>query len=233
MELNLIVEDSGIRDTCQVMNEKILRCKVLGFKTIALTVVINAPVVPQPPNLSALVTSQLTVYTRLTVRVKESLELYKLSKCKELSHYNLLALEPQNSDILQYICSGNAELDILTFNLSERLDYNIFKSNFKVLEDRGVCIEINYGPAQLGSALRRNIICNGQNLTEKTMKNIILSNGVSDTFRLRGPQDAKSLGVLFLLPSNKCFEAVFKNGTKAINLSKYRRNPASSAIELI
>lgn len=160
-------------------------------------------------------------------------QLYKLSKNKETAKYNLLALEPQNPKILQYISVGSADLDILTFDFSDRLDYSLFKINFKVLEGRGVCIEINYGPAQLGSSLRRNVICNGQNLTEKTAKNIILSSGINDSFRLRSPKDAKSLGVLFMLPSNRCHDAVHNNGQKAITLSKRRINPTSGAIELV
>lgn len=237
MDLNVIIENCGPRDSSQVIKQKVVRCESLGFQTIALSVVIeiktNSPIVPLPPDIKDLTSGKLKVYTRLTAKVSETIQLYKLNKCKETAQYDLLALEPQNAKILQYISMGSAELDILTFNLSERLDYNLFKIGYKVLEDLGVCTEINYGPAQLGSSLRRNIICNGQNLTEKTVKNIILSSGIDDPFRLRSPKDAKSLGVLFLMPANKCHDAVFNNGTKAIKLAKHRVNPASSAIELI
>lgn len=238
MDLNVIIENCGTRDSDQVIKQKLYRCEALGYHTIALSVVIeiqtNSLKVPSPPDIKDLIaTSKLKIYTRLTAKVNETIQLYKLNKCKETPQYDLLALEPQNAKILQYISMGSAELDILTFNLSERLDYNLFKIGYKVLEDLGVCIEINYGPAQLGSSLRRNIICNAQNLTEKTVKNIILSSGIDDPFRLRGPKDAKSLGVLFLMSSDKCHDAVFNNGMKAIKLAKHRVNPASSAIELI
>lgn len=237
MDLNVIVENCGPRDSDQIIKQKLARCKVLGFEAVALSVTIEIKdekfEVPLPPDVEGLSSSQFKVYTRLTAKVSETIQIYKLNKSKETAKYDLLALEPQNAKILQYISSGSADLDILTFNLSQRMDYTLFKTAFRVLEERGVCIEINYGPAQLGSSLRRHTICNGQNLTEKTSKNIILSSGVNDIFRLRGPKDATSVGVLFLMAPNKCHEAVFKNGTKAINHAKHRANPASSAIELV
>lgn len=232
----MIVEEDGVRDSDSTLRQKLARCKLLGFETVALSVIIdvknNSPIVPPPPDLKTLLSDQMKVYTRLTVRVSDTIQLYKLNKCKETSKYNLIALEPQNSKLLQYICMGSADLDILTINLSERLD-NLSKVKFNILDERGVCTEINYGPAQSSSSLRRNIICNGQNLTEKSVKNLILSSGVSDSFRLRGPKDAKNLGVLFLLPIDKCHNAVFNNGSKALKLSQHRTNPASSAIELV
>lgn len=236
-----MIENCGSRDSDQVIRHKLERCKALGFHTVALSVIIdvknNSPTgvyaVPKRPDTTSYNSFDFKILTRLTVKVSESLQLYKLGKCKEISQYDLLALEPHNQNILQYICVGSAQLDILTFDLTERLDYNLFKVGYKVLENKGVCVEINYGQAQLGSALRRNIICNGQNLTEKTSKNIILSSGIDDAFRFRGPKDVKSLGILFFLSLNRSHDAVYTNGIKAINLAKHRANPASSAIELI
>lgn len=239
MDLNVIIEDCGPRDSVQMMQQKLTRCKLLGYQTIALSVIIetgdaNVTQVPPPPNLDELNITQLKVYTRLTVKVNTDAQLHYLErKSKEASLYDLIALEPNNQKILNYIVTGSAKLDILTFNLSNRVDHNLTKVKFKLLEDRGVCIEINYGPAQLGSALRRNIICNGQNLVEKTRKTIILSSGISDIFRLRSPMDAKHLAVLFFLPANKTHDAVFNNGLKAINHAKRRVEPTSSAIERV
>jgi len=241
MDLNICIEDLGVRDSEETIRQKIDKCKQLGFHTIALSVVVDLSEskskmvqIPEPPNKEVLnIGKRFTIYTRLTVKVNHTDSLYKLNKNPTTASYDLLALEPLNYDILQYIARGNTSLDILTFDLSERMDFNFFKTKFKTLEDRNVCIEINYGAAQLGSALRRNIICNGQNLIEKTMKNVILSNGVKDLFRLRGPMDAISLGVLFMIPQKRCHDTVYKNATKALESAKYRSNPTSSAIELI
>lgn len=238
MDLNVIIENCGPRDNEQVIQQKLARCKILGFHTIALSVIIklgddNKPKVPLPPDLKELNISQLKVYTRLTAKVSEVMQLHQLGKSKEAAQYDLIALEPQNYKILQYVTMGSASLDILTFDFSERADHNLTRAKYRLLEDRGVCIEINYGPAQMGSTLRRNIICNGQNLIEKTYKTIIFSSGIADCFRLRSPKDVKCLGVLFFLPDNKCHDAVFTNGLKAINHSKRRVEPTSSAIELV
>lgn len=236
MDLNVIIGSQSGCDSDQVIRQKLERCHALGFHTVALAVVIDATKsikVPLPPKVKDLTPSNLKVYTRLTVKLGETLQLYKINKSKDCQKYDLLAIEPQNPKILQYISTGNAELDILTFELTERLDMTLFKIGFKNLEQRGVCLEINYGPAQLGSSLRRTTICNGQHITERNAKNVILSSGIDDVFRLRGPKDVKSLGVLFLLPTNRCHDAVFINGQKAINLSKQRKDPASGVIELV
>lgn len=253
MDLNICIECAGVRDSDNVIREKLDKCFQLGFHTVALSVNIDVSnykskgkgskaksgetddihIPPAPDKKSLNLTNKLKVYTRLTVRVGHTEPLYKLSKNPVTSTYDLLALEPQNYEILQYIARGNTNLDILTFDLSDRMDFNIFKTKFKILEDKNVCMEINYGATQMGSSMRRNIICNGQNLIEKTIKNVILSNGVQDTFRLRGPMDAMSLGVLFMIPQKRCHDTVYKNGAKALESAKHRANPISSAIELI
>lgn len=244
MDLNIIVGSKESRDAPETIRQKVMRCVELGHKTIALSIVIDLEdtqrsdakkdlVVPLPPDTDGFKPLKIVVLTRLTVRVGETLQLYKLNKNANTAKYDLLALEPQNAKILQYISMGSADLDILTFSLSDRLDYNLYKIGFKVLEQRGVCFEINYGFAQVNQAARRNTICNAQMLTEKTSKNIIFSSGVDDVFRLRGPRDAESLGVLFLLPSGRSYDAVHTNGSKAISSSKHRKNPPSSAIELV
>lgn len=244
MDLNVCIEDLGVRNTDDVIREKLARCKQLGFHTVALSVIVDLTStknpkqkkqldIKPPPDKELYTTKLLKIYTRLTVKVSEPIQIYKLNKDPEASKYDLLALEPQNDKILAHIVSGSAELEILTFNLSERLDYKLFKVKYKLLEDRGVCFEINYGQAQTGSGSRRNIICNGQNLVEKTHKNIILSSGIDDIFRLRGPKDVVSLGVLLMIPPKRCHETVYKNGLKALELAKHRANPISSAIEEI
>lgn len=238
MDLNIIVGNSEHIDPDKVINEKLCRCKELGFLSIALAVIIDPPKegqinVPKSPKLDNLVIPKgLQVYTRLTVKVSETIQIFKVNKSKERSNYDLLALEPQNVKMLQYLTSASTPFDILTFDLTDRLDYNLFRLSFNNLEKIGICIEINYGPAQLSSTLRRNTITNGQSLTERSSRNIILSSGIEDTFRLRGPKDAKYLGVIFLLSTSRSHDAVYKNGAKAIHHAKHRTNPASSAIEL-
>lgn len=237
MDLNIIIENCGKRDSDVTIREKINRCRELGFHTIALSVVVDIRgknfKIPSAPNVETLGKYGLKIYTRLTAKTEQTLELFKLNKDKEASKYDLIALEPCNDKILQYIAGDNAQLDILTFDLSEKADYRLVKTHYEGLVRKGICIEINYGPAQLGSTLRRNIICAGQKLVEKCNKMMILSSGIDDTFRLRGPKDAECLGYLLMLPKNKCHDAVYKNGLSAIDQAKRRKNPSSSAIELV
>lgn len=231
MDLNIIIHRNGSGDQLSSINDKLARCKELGFHTIALSVYATFNTIPPAPKLDQLsIPDGLKVLTRLTAMVSSSDEVFKVSKSKEKSEYDLLAYEPQNTKILQHLASSSSSFEILTFNLCDRLDYNTFKVSLQKLKQQGVCIELNYATAQINS-FRRNIIANGQCLTEKSSRNVILSNGIDDIFRLRGPKDAQFIGVLFLMSMNKCHDAVYNNGSNAINLAKHRGNPASSAIE--
>lgn len=236
MDLNIIIEEDGQRDDARVINEKLSRCFHLGHNTISLAVVIDCHNntscnVPEPPELDKLsVPSSLKVYTRLTIKIIDSLTLHKIKRQQNTSKYDLIAIEPVGEKMYRHVCSGSTEVDIVTFDMSQRLDYSIFKVGLRPILDRGTCVEINYGQGQLGPSSRRNLICNAQNLTEKVRKSIILSSGVKDTFRIRGPKDAKSIGSLFLLSSRDCHESVYKNAQRAIEHSKHRKNPTSSVI---
>lgn len=230
MDLNIVIHKNSTGNTFSGINEKLARCKELGFHTVALSVYATHDTIPPAPKLNELsIPNGLKVLTRLTAIVSSSDEVYKFSKSKLRLEYDLLAFEPQNTKILQHLASSSPNFEILTFNLTERLDYSIFKISLQKLKQQGVCVELNYASTQINS-FRRNIIANAQGLTEKSSRNIILSNGIDDIFRLRGPKDAQFIGVLFLMSMNKCHDAVFNNGLNAINLAKHRGNQASSAI---
>lgn len=76
--------------------------------------------------------------------------------------------------------AARADVDIVTFNLSERLDFNMLTASHRSQGERGVCLEIHFGPTLMGSSMRRNLICNGQNVYEKVSRNIISSSGTGD-----------------------------------------------------
>lgn len=233
MDLNIIIDDCGRRNSDKLIQEKICRCKDLGFATIALSVVTES-IVPSPPKLeNFFIPSGLKVYTRLTVKVSENLQIFNINKNPERAKYDLLAYEPQNLKLLQYISQGNAALDILTFDFTRKVDMSFFKAKYTDIVRKGVCIEINYGPAQLNTTYRRDIICQGQSIIEKLSSSVILSSGIDDIFRFRSPKDARSIGTIFLLSTNKSHAAVFRNGQKALDLAKCRSNPAASAISIV
>ena len=237
MDLNVIVKEADVpMDSYDVIKNKVNTCHEMEFHTIALSVSVDLAsenqTIPEPPSLDE-IPPNLTILTRLTVKCTDSMQLYQISKSKDILRYDLLAVEPQNQKMLQYVVTGSADFDILTFDMSEKLDFNFFKCSYTILEKRGVCFEINYAQCQLGSPIRRNIITNAQNLAEMTSKNLILSSGVTDVFRFRAPKDAILIGYLFMLTHNKCYNAVHKNAEKAIALSKRRKNPVSSAIECV
>ena len=234
MDLNIIVEEDSNRDADRIIEDKIKKAFDLGFNTIAIAVRISHEQVaniPSPPTIPKEYQHNSNIYTRLTIAVNDPIQIYKINQSPESKRYDLLALEPLNKKMLSYLCGGPSDFDILTFSFEERVDFSLFKVSFKILETRGVCLEINYSKAQAGSTFRRNIICGGQNLTEKNNKNIILSSGTSDIFR--NPRVVVSLGPLFFLPSNLSHAAVHKAARRALRLSKMRKNQVNATIEMI
>ncbi len=51
--------------------------------------------------------------------------------------YDLLAIEPINDKILSYLNNGHFDCDIITFNLTDKLNVNIRRANFSL-----VCLSV-------------------------------------------------------------------------------------------
>jgi len=163
--------------------------------------------------------------------VDDQLQTHKLINSPMLKKYDLLAVEALNEKMLNQICGGHLDCDIICFTMSDRLLVNLKKANFTLPRLRGICFEINYDQCLYNQTNRQNVISAGQLLVEKTKgRNIIISSGARTVLGLRGPYDASNLGLLFTLKENQAKECVFKNGYKAIKHGKGRINVNSNAV---
>jgi ribonuclease P/MRP protein subunit RPP1 len=238
MDLNLCVEKDGSRDSKELILSKIKTAFKLGYKTIALSVHLKPDQierVPPPPEFAVASNAKmkLKVYTRLTVQVEDSSQTHKLSQSQAFKKYDIIAIEPLSDKMLNILCGGNFDCEIITFSMAERLPINLKKVNFTLPRTRGICCEINYSEALFNQTSRQNVISSSQLLVDKNKgRNILISSGAQTCIALRGAHDVANLGLLFGLKENQAKEAVFKMGIKVTRHSDMRKNVNSNAVTI-
>ncbi|KAH9497029.1 Ribonuclease P protein subunit p30 [Dermatophagoides farinae] len=236
MDLNLIIYNDGF-DLDKSIVKLIESCLKFDYKRIALAVQIigggKDVKIPIPPTIKLRGDQKnIKIYTRLTVQIGDSNSLFHLSKNENLKHYDILAIEPMNEKILNYLNGGNFEFDILTFSsINSSIVNMIKKANFSLPISKGIGIEINYSNCLSSSSQRRQTIAFGQMLVDKTRsKNIILSSGTSIATNIRSPHDVIYIGLLFGLQENQSKRSLYKNTETVIKHSELRRNIITSII---
>lgn len=180
--------------------------------------------IPQPPNVPSTLKEdeKFEIYTRLTVKVDESLQVHKLNKSDVQHKYDLLACEiGSNEKALNSFCGGHLNCDILALELSNpKLCFILRTANLNLPREKGVLFEISYRDLLSSQSIRINTIANARLLIEKCKgKNVLFSSGAKYKLDFRSPVDVSNLGELFGLKENLSKEAVFWNGLRAIKHS--------------
>jgi len=239
MELNVVVEKDKLRLSKQKIIDRIKKFHELGYNVVGLNVVVdpeNVNQIPEPPDihLSDVGIKNLEIYTRLTVAVEDTLHTHRISQSSETKKYDILAIEPRNDKMLNQLCGGNFECDIITFDLSvDRLPLAIHRANFNLPISSGTCLEIRYGGTVTSQQSRINTFAHGQLLVSKTrQKNIIIGNGSTDIYTFCSPKEVSCLGLFFGLKENISNQAVYRNGALVIKHGRIRRNKNSQAVEI-
>lgn len=162
------------------------------------------------------------IYSRLTVKVDETLQVHKLNKSDVQFKYDLLACEIGNNEkVLNSFCGGHLNCDILALELSNpKLCFILRMANLNLPREKGVLFEISYRDLLSSQSIRINTIANARLLIEKCKgKNLLFSSGAKYKLDFRSPVDVSHLGELFGLKENLSKEAVFWNGLRAIKHS--------------
>ncbi|RWS14891.1 ribonuclease P protein subunit p30-like protein [Dinothrombium tinctorium] len=236
MDLNIVIEDSGKRDSKEEILDKLRTALKLNYKSIAFSVRINDTQLANPPKAPKIEWKQASNFelrTRVTIVLEDASKIHKLSNSPILKEYDLLAIEVINDKILSQLCGGHLDCDIISFSLSERLTFNLKKTNFTVPQTKGTCFEVNYRQLLLDSTSRQNVITVSQSLFARLRgRNVLLSSGALSAIELRGPHDVANLGLLLELEDSKARAAVFTNGLKAIKHSEMRKTITSEAVKV-
>lgn len=104
----------------------------------------------RPPPNCALQTA-IRQYTRITIIVEDTAATYKLTASNSvLQAYDIVAVQPTTEKVFQAACK-DAEVDIISLDLSGRLPFYLKHSTVGTAIQRGIYFEICYTPAIRGT----------------------------------------------------------------------------------
>ncbi|KAF7595810.1 hypothetical protein BBP40_004622 [Aspergillus hancockii] len=207
----------------------------LGYTTIALSQALSGklPPNPTPPLIPTNAPKNLTLLTRVNLTLSDPTQNQRLTTLAQA--YDLVAVRPANEKALMNACT-NLECDVISLDLSVRLPFH-FK--FKMLSaaiQRGIRLEICYGPGVTGSGTdaRRNLIGNAMSLIRATRgRGIIISSEARKALGIRAPWDVINLACVWGLSQERGKEAICEEARKVTALAKLKRTSWRGIIDVV
>ncbi|KAH1496230.1 hypothetical protein LV164_007503 [Aspergillus fumigatus] len=221
-------DDPEISDTLSFLAE-------LGYTTVALSQTISGklPSNLAPPPAPTNAPKNLKLLSRVNLMLSDPAQNQRLASLAQV--YDLVALRPTNEKALLNACT-NLECDLISLDLSVRLPF-YFK--FKMLSaaiERGVRLEICYGPGVTGSGLeaRRNLIGNAMSLIRATRgRGIVVSSEAKRALGVRAPWDVINLTCVWGLSQELGKEAISEEARKVTALAKLKRTSWRGVIDIV
>lgn len=151
----------------------------------------------------------LCILKRITIILKEENQMVSINQRNEiLSKFDIIALEPSNEKLLLQSVQCT-EIDLITFNLTQKLNFRLKWPIAKQAIANGIYFEISLRDLIKEKAQRRQFISNARKIVDGTRgKNIVLSTGSYEPMQLRGPHDIMNLSSLFGIESSKAKKAM-------------------------
>ncbi|CCI48651.1 unnamed protein product [Albugo candida] len=176
--------------------------------------------------------SSIRQLKRITLNVEDMNAAQLINSSAVLKLYDLVAAKASNPKVFQYLCE-HANIDIITFDVSNRLPFQLKRPWIKAATKRSVLFEIIYTPLLLDSTGRRNFFSNTNAIIGLTNgKNIILASRGTRELLLRAPYDLINLGILLGLTYGKASDAISNNALMAIKHAEERRGNVQIVAQL-
>lgn len=147
--------------------------------------------------------TRLKLYTRITVRVDDPTQCQYVAKFQQV--FDIVAVEPITEKSFQSAIS-NLEIDIISFNLLERLPCFMKHKTLCSAIDKGMMFEIKYTDF-LSNKSRAQVISNTKQIIRASRnRGMICSSGcsVDRPFQLRNYNNAMPLLKMLGVDSNRC-----------------------------
>lgn len=129
------------------------------------------------------------------------------------------------------------ECDLISLDLSIRYPFYFKHKTLAVALQRGVKIEICYGPGVLshdGGTSRRNLISNATQLIRATRgRGIIVSSEARRALACRGPADVINMAVLWGLGQERGVEAVGREARSVVMQAEMRRRSYGGVVDVV
>lgn len=211
----------------------------MGYNTIALDFTISDKVpadisnqIPTP--LPFTTPKSLRILRRCTLHISDPSQNHRVQALN--AAYDILAIRPENEKSLQQACQG-LECDLISLDLSSRFPFYFKHKTMANALQRGVKVEICYGPGILnldGGASRRNLISNATQLIRATRgRDIVISSEAKRALACRAPADVVNLAVLWGLGQERGMEAVGKEARNAVVQAEMRRRSYRGVIDVV
>jgi ribonuclease P/MRP protein subunit RPP1 len=127
------------------------------------------------------------------------------------------------------------DCDLISLDLSQRYHFHFQFKMFSFAVQRGVAIELCYGPGILGTPeQRRNLIQNVANLVRVTRgRGLVISSEARDVLACRGPADVVNLGVVWGLGQERGTEAVTTAARKVVVNAAFKRSSYRGVVDVV
>lgn len=211
----------------------------LGYNVIALNHTLTGKLpadlaCPIPSELPFKVPEKIRILRRCTLVLSDPSQNHRLSLLS--SNYDILALRPANEKSLQQACQS-LDCDIISVDLTSRLDYYIKMKMVAPAIERGIKFEICYsaGISTQNAGARRNLISNASQLIRATRggRGLVLSSEASRASSCRGPSDIINLAAVWGLGQEKGHEAVSKMARSVVVSAHLKRNSYRGVIDVV
>jgi ribonuclease P/MRP protein subunit RPP1 len=168
--------------------------------------------------------SKLVQLTRLNIPIEDTnVAQETMNNAAILSSYDVLAVQPQSERAFAFACNS-LDIDIISLDLSKRLNYRFRPDLIKTALQRGVYFEILYAPLLREPGSRRQMFANAQSLARETRgRGIILSSAARTAIELRGPYDVVNLATFLGMSEAQAHAAVGKNPAAVVEHAKKRK----------
>ncbi|KAL7685117.1 putative RNase P subunit p30, polymerase/histidinol phosphatase [Plasmopara halstedii] len=145
---------------------------------------------------------------RITLKLEEMSDAQKLMTSDVVKDYDVVAAEALTPKVFQYLCE-QADIDLITFDVTNRLPFQLKRPWITTAMKRGLYFEITYTPCLGDTAGRRYFFSNASNLVRLTNgKNLVLSSAAARDILLRSPYDVLNIGLLIGLKYGQALDAI-------------------------
>lgn len=178
----------------------------LGYEVVAISETLKygdemKPAAPPCDLSSEPSVEKLQQLSRITIVLTDSTRTDILRR-SDVKSYDILAVQPTSEKTFHMACH-DLNIDLITFDLSDTLEFHLKYSNVQNAWKAGKFFEICYAPAIRDATRRKHIFKAAAGLTDrKGGRNLIISSGALRPTELRGPYDVANLATLFGVDEN-------------------------------
>lgn len=148
----------------------------------------------------------LKIYSRITLVIDDPSKGQSLAKVSQA--YDIVAALPISEKGLT-LATTNLDIDLLTFEYSQRLPMMLKHKTICSCVNRGVKVEIAYGAALRESFVRKQFVSNARSVIRSSRgRGIIISSGAASPSECRNVLGASSIISFLGLKSDSCSRAM-------------------------